>query len=426
MLTEAAASNLIFDSYQRKATRLKGYDQHTRNLTGMRQLFERAGIDLAAVPAITVTGSKGKGSTSIAAAVLLQGAGLRVGLLTSPHYFSLCERVRVNGRAIPATDYARIITDMAPHIKAVDAALPDNQYLSPTGLFLAVALRYFAEQHVMAAVLEVGRGGRYDDVSMVHNRVACFTPITAEHMDKLGPTVADVTWHKTGIIKPESSVVSAAQSPDVAQQIREVAAQKNSRIEFIGTENPQPPVTNPGLFLRDNVALATLAARELITAYRMKSSLAGAADVLRRVQFPGRTDRVSTAPDVWVDGAINRSSAEIFLNSVINESPMPRVLVTALPHDKDYVGLLETLVPHVRHVIVTQVSAQHLTFAADVYACARELNPHAIEEPDVTAAFARALDLAGKTGTIWCAGTQSLVRDALRYWKRDLDALIVT
>ncbi|MEL6271985.1 MAG: Mur ligase family protein, partial [Chloroflexota bacterium] len=226
MLTEPDASNLIFASYERKATRLKGYDQHTRTLSGMRQLFERAGINVSGFPIITVTGSKGKGSTSIAAAALLQGAGLRVGLLTSPHYLSLRERIRVNGTALPSDDYARIITEMAPALQSVDAALPDDQYLSPTGLFLAVAMRHFEEQHVTAAVLEVGRGGRYDDVSLIENRVACFTPITGEHLDKLGPTVADVTWHKTGIIKPGSVVVSATQSPDVAQQIREVAAQQ--------------------------------------------------------------------------------------------------------------------------------------------------------------------------------------------------------
>ncbi len=92
-----------------------------------------------------VTGSKGKGSTTVITAKLLQHLGHTVGMITSPHLASWRERIRVNGRAIPEADLLRILDDLAPEIDAIEATLSDEQYFSPQGIFLAIALRWFDE-----------------------------------------------------------------------------------------------------------------------------------------------------------------------------------------------------------------------------------------------------------------------------------------
>ncbi len=433
------AEDLLFQSYHRAQPYLDGYDQLTRDLTPMRQLFDAARIPLDLAPAVTVTGSKGKGSTAILTAALLEGMGHRVGLLTSPHLIHLRERIRVNGRVIPEAAFVDIVNDLAPHLLAIERQLPPNKYLSPTGLFLALALRYFASQGVTAMVLETGRGGRFDDVRLAHNRVACFTPMMAEHLDKLGPTLADVAWHKVGIIPANGFAVSAPQVHDVRRVITAEAAMRRTTLRWVGEDV---------LYESDGQAVAVTLARSghverftlrsharyqalnLAVAYGAATALdamgATRADIGQRVaavHLPGRCDLISRLPYVIVDGAINEQSAAQFLASARSISPRPIVLVTALPTDKDADGLLETLMPHVTHTIITRVSASHLHFDQRVADKARALSPHVSDEPNVASAFTLAVDLAGAHGTVWVVGTQSLVRDALTHWHQNLDDL---
>jgi len=433
------AEDLLFQSYYRALPHLHGYDQFTRDLIPMRQLFEAARIPLDLVPAVTVTGSKGKGSTAILTAALLEGMGHRVGLLTSPHLIHLRERIRVNGRVIPQGAFVDLVNDLAPHLLSVERGLAPDKYLSPTGLFLALALRYFEAQGVTAMVLETGRGGRFDDVHLAINRVACFTPMMAEHLDKLGPTLADVAWHKVGIMPSNGFAVSAPQVHDVRRVITAEAAMRSTTLRWVGEEvlyEADGQVVAVALARSGHVERFTLRsharyqALNLAVAYGAATALdamgATRADIGQRVaavNLPGRCDVISRLPRVIVDGAINNQSAAQFLASAQGISTQPIVLVTALPTDKDADGLLETLVPHVTHTIITRVSAPHLHFDHRVADKARTLSAHVSDEPNVTSAFTLAVDLAGAHGTVWVVGTQSLVRDALTHWHQDLDDL---
>jgi dihydrofolate synthase / folylpolyglutamate synthase len=459
MLTLEECNALMFRSYDRVAHTLSGYDQHTRDLTAMRDLFEQANIDVDFAPAITVTGSKGKGSTSMLTAAILQGMGFRVGLFTSPHMLDERERIRLDGVMIPEMDYARIVSDLAPHITAIDNHLPPGKYLSPTGLFLAVALRYFKDQECNALVLEVGRGGRYDEVKLVRNNISVFTPITGEHLDRMGPTIEDIAWHKTGIIKFKNLVISAPQPPEVAEVIQREAAALDAKLLYAGQEftwstrfeeglqritvqMPYDQVTfilnTPALYQSLNIALAW-GATNMITwdaveaqrysqiaiggARSYRSNLGQINAALRRLRFPGRCDKVSDAPAVWIDGAIHRESATLFRQSIEAQITRPLVLVTALPDDKDARGVLETLAPLADRVLVTRLQAKHLHFSDTALNLAREFNPNSEPAADPNTAFERALQIVGTTGTVWVVGTQSLVREALRFWKQDLTSI---
>lgn len=432
------AENLIFESYSRVTPKLHGYDSETRNLAGIQRLFAEANLPFYLAPTITVTGSKGKGSTSIFCAALLQGMGHTVGLMTSPSFLSVRERIRVNGQAIPEAAFVEIMDDLAPTIRQIDAALPSNHYLSPTGLFLACAMRYFMQSGVTAMVLEVGRGGRFDDVGLIENQVSCFTPIMAEHLDKLGPTVADIVWHKTGIIKSNSLAVSAPQTPEVSEQIQQTCHQLGAGFQQVGRDvlferwhesNIQRVAINgdtfelytPAIYQITNFAIAYAAVSALQVGNIHQPAVT---KIISSVRLPGRCDKVSDTPFVLVDGAINRESAEQFRDSVLSFSHARIILVTALPHDKDHVGLLETLMPQVNHTLITQVSAQHLHFTDAVAQTARQFSADVTHQPAVFEAFAQAVEMAGEDGTIWVVGTQSLVRDALQFWRQDLENLI--
>jgi dihydrofolate synthase/folylpolyglutamate synthase len=130
-------------------------------------------------------------------------------------------------------------------------------------------------------------------------------------------------------------------------------------------------------------------------------------------------------PTVFDDGAINQESARAFLHSILPLITYPAVLVTALPDDKDYQGVLDELMPHMDLTIITQVTAKHLSFNSNVLDYARSRSDAVMDEPDVRQAFHEGLDYVQERGTLWVVGTQSLVRDAIRFWDIGMDWLIV-
>ena len=155
-----AALDYIFATRRRLDAAPRGLDEYTRDVSLTRGLIERASLLEDEREYVVVTGSRGKGSVTTITAKLLQTLGWRVGTITSPHLVRWNERIRVDGRMIPTDDFLRILRQLRPAIDSVTAGLAPRQYLSPQGIFLAIALSYFSESEVDVAVLEVGRGGR--------------------------------------------------------------------------------------------------------------------------------------------------------------------------------------------------------------------------------------------------------------------------
>lgn len=433
----------IYKSYMRALPHLHGYDAQTRDPDVMRRFFRRIGLPTNRLPTLAITGSKGKGSTALLASALLEAAGRKTGLVTSPHLVNFCERIRVDGRAIPDEKFQQLISRLAPEIDSFDAGLPPGKFLGPTGLLLAVAQLYFEEEGVEVQVLEAGRGGRFDDTSIMDNQVTCLSPVMGEHLDKLGPAISDVAWNKIGLVKPGSMLVSAPQSLEVTRVVEAEIRRLGARWVVLGRDlqveaSPSAPgeqritVSYPARdfehsfhlrsaagYLATNLAVAAGGVVELFPASLPEF---GRRD-LRRFRLPGRGETIHHLPTVIVDGAINRQSAAEFLNSSLPHITRPLILVTALPKDKDARGLLETLAPVADRTIVTRVDNPVLQFTDEVSAVARQVRPDSLDLPVTAEAFRQAGQMAGERGTIWIVGTQSLVREALAFWEQNLDQL---
>jgi dihydrofolate synthase / folylpolyglutamate synthase len=447
------ALDLVYRSYLRAEPLLSGDDTLTRDPAVSARLFARLGLPRDRLPSLLVTGSKGKGSTALLSAAMLQGLGYRVGLVTSPHLVDFRERIRFDGQAIGAADYVRIMNLHADAIDELEAELAPSHYIGPNGIIFACAMRHFLEQRADVLVLEAGRGGRFDEVSLFAPTAVCLTPIMAEHLDKLGPTVAQVAWHKAGIIGAGATVASAPQPAEAAEEIARVAAAQGARLlragqeigyeASVGRDGLRVAVEVPALGLSAALALRTLGRYQALNAAlaataataldRALSSPAGRgrtaapADglgkLLGQLRLPGRCEPIASEPLVVVDGAINRLSAEQFLEGALAARSAPTVLITALPSDKDYQGLLEVLAPHVAQIIVTEADNPHLHFSDAVERAAHALHPAVAAIRPSGAAFAQGVELAGAGGTLWVVGTQSLVRDALRHWGQDLETI---
>lgn len=453
MLDLQQALDLVYRSYLRSEPLLSGDDTQSRDPAVSGRLFTRLGLPRDSLPTILVTGSKGKGSTALLSAAMLQGLGYRVGLVTSPHLVDFRERIRLDGQAISAAEYVRIMSLHAAEIAALESELAPSQYIGPNGIIFACAVRHFLEQGADALVLEAGRGGRFDEVSLFAATAVCLTPMMGEHLEQLGPTLARVAWHKAGIISAGATVASAPQPAEAAEEIVRAAAAQGARLLRVGQEisyqatmdrdGLRVAVAVPALGLSAALALRTLGRYQGLNA-ALAATAATAVDqeiqrraghgqtaapahglgrLLGQLRLPGRCEPIAARPLVVVDGAINRATAAQFLEGALAARSDPTVLVTALPSDKDYRGLLETLAPYVAKIIVTEADNPHLRFSGAVAEAAQALHPAVESIRESSAAFARGAALAGEAGTLWVVGTQSLVRDALRHWGQELETI---
>jgi dihydrofolate synthase/folylpolyglutamate synthase len=441
--SESDAVTYIFQSMRKLRGQTRPPDDVGRDPTPTRRLIESLDLLAQRREYAVVTGSKGKGSTTATTAKLLQYLGHRVGMITSPHLVSWRERIRVNGHAIPEADFLRILSEFSPEIDHIETTLSDEQYFSPTGIFLAIALRWFDEQGANAAVLEVGRGGRFDDVALVPNKLSLFTPITLEHTYWLGPTLERIAWHKTGIIKPFSRAYSVPQAPEVMQVISNEAEARDAQFDWImpmdmaqyigPAENGMRIRLNRygemilplrGRYQLMNVTLATIAAGDMharlggvshASAEYVERIRAGISDV----KWPARLQKLQDAPTVYVDGAINGDSARSVVESLQDTWTHPVISIVGVPDDKDYAGVFAALGPASDALILTETERNPiLSFLSvdEALNAAREHNPDVSHTSRLEDALELAKQRVGTGGTILIIGTQSLMADTILLW----------
>jgi dihydrofolate synthase / folylpolyglutamate synthase len=418
-------------------------DELSRDTTPTRRLL--ALRDLLATPReyAVVTGSKGKGSTTVITAKVLESLGHTVGMITSPHLVSYRERIRVNGLAIPEADLCRILSDLAPTIDEITAALPANAYFSPQGLFLAVALQWFTEQNVNVAVLEVGRGGRFDDIAVVPNALSMFTPIMLEHPHQLGGTVERIAWHKSGIIKPNSYAVSVPQATEVLDVIQREADAQNAEFAWISpldmgqwiaqTENGlrmslgrygELDVSLRGRYQVENVTLAVQGAGNMHG--RLNGIPHASAEYVQaikhgvaHVRWPGRLQQLQASPAVFVDGAINAESARLMIRSLEGVLRDPVIAIVCVPDDKDYEGVYREIGIAAESMILTETTRNitlHFPPRDHALAIARRYNNDTQFIAALPDAVAEAKRRMQTEGTLLIVGTQSIVADTMLLW----------
>jgi dihydrofolate synthase/folylpolyglutamate synthase len=170
-----------------------------------------------------IAGTNGKGSTAAMAAAVLQAAGYRVGLYTSPHLMEFRERIRVNGEMITESQVAQLTEQLQTLCE------PD---LSPTFFeyTTAMAFQHFADSGVDVAVLEVGLGGRFDATNVVTPMACAVTTISLDHQEYLGTTLSSIAFEKAGIIKPGVPVVLGRLEDDAWRTIEQVARERQAPV----------------------------------------------------------------------------------------------------------------------------------------------------------------------------------------------------
>ncbi len=207
------------------------------NLGRMRALMAELRNPQDQYPIIHVAGTKGKGSVCALIASGLQAAGYRVGLYSSPHLLDYCERIQINGEPVPHPGLVELVDAIKPAV----ASIPK---LTTFEITTALAFMYFAREHVDAAVIEVGLGGRLDATNVVAPVVSVITSLSYDHMAVLGNTLAQIAGEKAGIIKPGIPVISAPQKDEALEVLVKVAGEHKAPFTLVGRDITFEPVSH--------------------------------------------------------------------------------------------------------------------------------------------------------------------------------------
>jgi dihydrofolate synthase / folylpolyglutamate synthase len=432
-------------SYQDTIEYLYGLQKHgvKLGLENPRALMQAMGDPHRKFPTVHVAGTNGKGSTSAYLAAMLQAAGYRVGLYTSPHLVSFTERIRINNRQIPEE---RVVA-LAGHVRDAYRDLPTPGgpgTMNPTffEVTTAIAFRYFSEEQVEIAVIETGMGGRLDATNVITPLVSIITNIDIEHTEYLGDTLEKIAAEKAGIIKPGIPVVTAVRQPEVIRVIDQAARENNAAVHRLDADFSVQNISGRaeqifdyqgmtdsyrhlgirmlGLYQTENAALS-LATVECLR----KAGFSFPEPVIRQglleARWPGRLEYVARDPDVLLDGAHNPASAKRLAAAVEELRPHYRevVLVIGILGDKDVSGIVRELAPCADRIIVTK---PHYSRALDVRMLEQELSGmhrNVASADTVASAIERARSGSAKNDLILVTGSLYVVGEARAALVRD-------
>ncbi|HLJ77391.1 MAG TPA: folylpolyglutamate synthase/dihydrofolate synthase family protein [Acidobacteriaceae bacterium] len=430
----------------------------------MQTLVAALGHPERRFPSILVAGTNGKGSTCATLASILQAAGIRTGLYTSPHLERVNERIRVNGEAIADDDFARHyfrVDDCANQLVA-DGKLPGPPSFFET--LTALAFEAFAAAEVEIVVLEVGLGGRLDATNVVDPLLSVITDISLDHTEWLGDTITLIAREKAGILRRNGILITLPQHPEANQAIGEVAAELDVRGVNAAEYVPQSAAVQRSAFgeqsgehrapsaegiestlrnryslqvlgetiqvdsplagehQRRNIALAITAAVELRNHYGYKINAAQIAEGIRRTQWPGRLElfAIPGRARVLLDVAHNPAGAwtlRAALSALLSDEARAGspVLVFGCMKDKAFDEMAQILFPLFDRVIATPILSPRSVSADELLQAAAKVGARAEAAGDGQQALERALAKAPADALIVVAGSVYLVGE-VRPW----------
>ncbi len=324
---------------------------------------------------VHIAGTNGKGSTAAFIDSILQKAGLRTGLFTSPHLERFDERIRVNGETIPDAAWLRLGEQVLSAPCSMERTMFD--------CCLAIALLYFAEQHCDVVILETGLGGTLDSTNAVCvvPEVSVITAIGYDHTAILGNTLAEIAENKAGIIKPGTHAVLAKMDGEPLTVLKtrckersvpyETVVDPVALLQELTADGSLPELGLFGLYQQENAANAVLAARKLLSDLpaeeQNKVILAG----LRDARWPGRMERMRTADGVpvLIDGSHNPQGIRALYESLTALWPGRKFhFLMGVVAEKDYPQMVRVLAPVAERVFCAPLDSERTLAASDLAA----------------------------------------------------------
>lgn len=288
---------------------------------------------------IHVAGTNGKGSSSHMLASILQEAGYKVGLYTSPHLKDFRERIKINGKVVSKPF-------VIGFIKRNKTFLDANK-LSFFEMTVGMAFDYFAKQKVDIAVIEVGLGGRLDSTNIIIPEVSLITNIGLDHVQFLGNTLSLIASEKAGIIKPNIPVVISETQPETQAVFTAFAEKNNSPIHFADQVASEDFTTDlKGSYQSKNIKGVIQSIKQLqqkgfvISNQNIKTGLL---NTVKNTDLKGRWQTLATNPKVICDTAHNKEGLTLAIQQLLKETHQHLHIVFGVVNDKDVKSILPLL-----------------------------------------------------------------------------------
>lgn len=380
---------------------------------------------------IHVAGTNGKGSCSHTIAAILQAAGYKVGLFTSPHLLDFRERIRINGIMIPE----QYVIDFVEKEKSFFEPLHPSFFEITT----AMAFKYFAEEHVDVAVIEVGLGGRLDCTNIIKPELSIITNISFDHQQFLGNTLTEIAGEKAGIIKRDIPVIIGETVPETRLVFKEKAKTVDTRIifaedapivlkSFVNGKNFR--VYNTTIYgeifgeltgdCQDKNTNTILTAITHLDCFKipLQAILRGFAEVCETTGLMGRWQYIQKNPTVVCDTGHNMGGWKYLGERLIKISQeQPLKIVFGMANDKDIDGVLEIL-PKTAQYYWAHASVDRALTESQLEGIAAKYALRGKKFTTVEAAYKQALLEASANDFIFVGGSNFVVSDLLSYLNR--------
>lgn len=400
---------------------------YKEGLYNTHKLDEHFGHPHRKYKTIHIAGTNGKGSCSHTIASVLQAAGYKVGLYTSPHLKDFRERIRVNGECV-SEEYVTTF---------VNAEKSFFEPLKPSffELTTALAFKYFAEQNVDIAVIEVGLGGRLDCTNIITPVLSIITNISYDHTQFLGNTLPEIAGEKAGIIKDNVPVVIGEANIETKPVFEAQAARMNSKIvfaenddEIIDSEiNLEGGITYAtknfgvihgelgGIYQKKNTRTVLCAIKELIKSglhINRENVSKGFSTVSESTGLLGRWQKIQASPTVVCDTGHNAGGWEYISRQLKMQKCKTMRIVFGMVDDKD-IDTVMSMLPKEATYYFTKANTKRALDEDIIYKRGEELKLNATTYPDVKSAYMQALADADKDDFIFIGGSSYIVADFL-------------
>jgi dihydrofolate synthase/folylpolyglutamate synthase len=401
-------------------------------LARMRVLLRAAGHPEKACPAVIVAGTNGKGSTAAILASILNSAGVRCGLYTSPHLVNLRERWNISGEPVSSARLKAAVRSLR--------ALARRTRIRPTYFeaLTVMAFLLFRDLECELVVLEVGMGGRLDATNVVRPLLSLVSSISIDHTSYLGGTLRAIAREKAGVIHRGATALTSNRDPVVLEVLRNRAERVGAPLRLVPEETSAGEVDSshaelrftlrtssasyalrsplPGLHQLDNISLAVRAAEELRTRFPAITP-AVIEQGVAQTAWRGRLERFFVGEKiVWVDGGHNVEAAARIAAFVDAYFPQKRTLVFGIMGDKEVSQVISILFPRFSQIILTEPPSNRAAKTADLSLLAQKSKMPFRVAKRPAAAFRKALDQAPRTILVF--GSLYLAGDAVRFFEK--------
>lgn len=378
---------------------------------------------------IHIAGTNGKGSCSHTLAAILQSAGYRTGLYTSPHLVDFRERIRINGTPVPQEF---VVDFVKKHRRFFEPLHPSFFELATS-----MAFHYFAEEQVDVAVVEVGLGGRLDCTNIIHPDLCLITNISFDHVQFLGNTLAQIASEKAGIIKDYVPVVIGETTPETRPVFEEKAWKAHAPLIFAEEEQllkdarqnadgtwtyqtsdyPDLQGELGGYYQLKNTNTLLSAIRLLKQAgYQLTESniRKGFSQVCELTGLMGRWQKLESEPTLICDTGHNVGGISYIIEQLEHQKYERLHIVIGMVNDKDISGVLSML-PKNATFYFTKASVKRALSEKELQSLAMQSGLHGDTYPDVETAVTAAKEKANKNDFIFVGGSSFIVADLLKF-----------